>query len=167
MKYLRHIAFASALALIGMAVTAQAQLASLDGERVDVRAQDGKVVVLAIGARWLRLSEKQVPFTNALAKKYAGKNVTVYYIVTDSTDPKSKNKATDEELRVWASKQGLTVTVLRDPDGAATLKTFGVTQLPSFVVLDKAGNKSGNTFGGIEPDYDITVPISKVVDSLL
>jgi thiol-disulfide isomerase/thioredoxin len=167
MRYLRYIAMVAAVAFFAATAMAQMPLTNLDGQRVDIQAQDGKVVILAIGAGWLKLSEKQVPFTNALAKKYSGRNVVVYYVMTDSTDPKSKNKASDEELRAWVTKHGLTVTVLRDPDGAATLKTFGVSQLPSFVVLDKSGNKSGRTFGGIEPDYDITVPISKVVDPLL
>lgn len=63
--------------------------------------------------------------------------------------------------------QGLNVPVLRDSDGAATLRKFGIDQLPSFVVLDKSGGKSGDAFGGIDPKFDITVPISKKVDSLL
>ena len=32
-------------------------------------------LVLAIGAAWLPLSSKQAEYTNAIAKKYAGKNV--------------------------------------------------------------------------------------------
>jgi triphosphoribosyl-dephospho-CoA synthase len=57
--------------------------------------------------------------------------------------------------------------LLRDPDGAATLKKLGVDQIPSFIILDKTGSKAGETFGGIDPTYDITAPISKAVDRLL
>jgi thiol-disulfide isomerase/thioredoxin len=150
--------------------SAQTSLPSLSGGSVDVQAQKGKVVILAVGAKWLPLSVKQAEFTTALAKKYAGKNVAIYFIAIDSVnpkDPKSKNRATDDELRQWASTNRLTVNVLRDPDGAAVTGKFALDQLPAFIVLDKNGAKSGDAFGGIDPKYDITVPISKKVDSLL
>jgi hypothetical protein len=35
------------------------------------------------------------------------------------------------------------------------------------VILDKQGNVSGTAFGGIDPKFDITIPISKAVDKLL
>ena len=148
-------------------VSAQTSLPSLSGGSVDVQAQKGKVVILAVGASWLPLSGKQAEFTNALAKKYAGKNVAVYFIATDSANPKSKNYATDDQVRQWASANRLTVTVLRDSDGATVMRKFAVDQLPAFIVLDKNGGKSGDDFSGIDPKYDITVPISKKVDSLL
>ncbi|MCV6004852.1 hypothetical protein OFO99_35995, partial [Escherichia coli] len=84
-------------------VPAQTRLNSLNGGSVDVRAQRGKVVVLAVGASWLPLSSKQAEFTNVLAKKYSGKNVIIYFIATDSANPKSKNYATDEKLKQWAA----------------------------------------------------------------
>ena len=149
------------------AVSAQTSLPSLNGGSVDVQAQKGKVVILAVGASWLPLSGKQAEFTNALAKKYAGKNVTIYFVATDSTNPKSKNFATDDQIRQWASTNRLTVPILRDSDGASVMRKFAVDQLPAFIVLDKSGNQSGDAFGGIDPKYDITVPIGKKVDSLL
>ncbi|HQU91638.1 MAG TPA: TlpA disulfide reductase family protein [Pyrinomonadaceae bacterium] len=149
------------------AVSAQTSLPSLNGGSVDVQAQKGKVVILAVGASWLPLSGKQAEFTNALAKKYAGKNVTIYFVATDSTNPKSKNFATDDQIRQWASTNRLTVPILRDSDGTSVMRKFAVDQLPAFIVLDKSGNQSGDAFGGIDPKYDITVPIGKKVDSLL
>ena len=149
------------------AVSAQTSLRSLSGGSVDVQAQKGKVVILAVGASWLPLSSKQAEFTNALAKKYAGKNVSIYFIATDSNNPKSKNYATDDQIRQWASTNRLTVTILRDSDGASVMRKFAVDQLPAFIVLDKNGNQSGDAFGGIDPKYDVTVPIGKKVDSLL
>lgn len=149
------------------AASAQTSLPSLSGGTVDVQAQNGKVVILAVGASWLPLSGKQVEFTNALAKKYAGKNVAIYFVATDSTNPRSKNHATDDQIRQWASTNRLTATILRDSDGANVMRKFAVDQLPAFIILDKSGNQSGDAFGGIDPKYDITVPISKKVDSLL
>ena len=119
------------------AASAQVNLTSLDGTRIDVEGQRGKVVVLAIGASWLPLSGKQAEFTNALAKKYAGKNVVVYFVATDSANVKSKNYASADALRKFAFANKINVPVLHDPDGTLTLKKFKVDQVPSFVILDK------------------------------
>ena len=134
------------------AASAQVNLTSLDGTRIDVEGQRGKVVVLAIGASWLPLSGKQAEFTNALAKKYAGKNVVVYFVATDSANVKSKNYASPEALRKFAFVNKLNVPVLHDPDGTATLKKFKVDQVPSFVILDKNGSIAAEQFGGITTD---------------
>ena len=79
---------------------------------------------------------------------------------------KSKNFATNEMLSTFVTDSKLSVPILRDPDGAF-MKRLHVDQLPSFVVLDKTGAISGDPFGGIDPKFDITVPISKRIDSLL
>lgn len=147
--------------------SAQTVLTGLDGSKVDIEAQDGKVVILAVGASWLPLSAKQAEYTNILAKKYAGKNVVIYFVATDSDSVKSKNFASNEDIRKFSTTNNLSVTVLRDSDGALTLKKFKIDQLPSFVLLTKSGDLSGEPFGGIDPKYDITVPISKAVDKLL
>ena len=106
-----------ALALVG---TAQTSLVGLDGSRVDIQAQHGKVVVLAVGASWLPLSGKQAEYTNPLAKKYPGRDVAVYFVTTDSTNAKSKNFASDDAVKKFATANKLNVTVLRDGDGLAT-----------------------------------------------
>lgn len=167
-KLLKNLFILAVVGLVSaVAVTAQTPLTSLSGVTVDIQGQKGKVVIVAIGATWLPLSGKQAEFTNSLARKYAGKNVSVYFVATDSVNAKSKNYASDEKIRQWAAEKRLTVTVLRDPDGAAVMRKFAVDQLPAFIVLDKNGSQSGDAFGGIDPNYDITVPISKRVDPLL
>ena len=167
MNTLKNI-FAVAAFVIALASAsfAQTSLPSLDGGSIDVQAQKGKVVVLAVGATWLPLSAKQAQFTNALVKNYAGKNVAFYFIATDSTNAKSKNYATDERIREWGATNKLTINILRDSDGAIVTNRFAVDQLPAFIVLDKNGARS-DAFTGIDPNYDITVPISKKIDSLL
>ncbi len=168
MKTIKSIvALFSITVVMAIAASAQTSLTFLNGSRIDVQGHDGKVVILAFGASWLPLSEKQADYTNALARKYAGKNVIVYFVAIDSTNPKSKNFATNDDIQKFVTANKLTVPVLRDSDGAATLKKFNVDQVPSFVILDRQGNKSGELFGGIDPKFDITVPISKAVDGLL
>jgi hypothetical protein len=155
------------LLTLALAVSAQTNLRSLDGSTVNVEGQRGKIVVLSVGASWLPLSSKQADFTNALAKKYAGKDVVVYFIATDSLASGSKNFASNEALQKFSFDNKLNVSVLRDPDGVATLKRFKLDQVPSFVILDKNGVAIGEPFGGIDPKYDITIPISRVIDKIL
>jgi peroxiredoxin len=164
--------FATILSLTLMftgAAFSQTVLTSLNGDRVDLESQRGKVVVLAVGAAWLPLSAKQAQYTNALAKKYTGKNVVIYYIATDSANAKSKNYSSIATLRTFAETNKLNVQVLHDPDGIGTLKRFRIDQVPTFVILDKSGNIAGEQFGGITTDakYDVTAPIAKVIDRLL
>ncbi len=140
---------------------------SIEGERIDLEAQKGKVVVLAIGAQWLPLSNQQAIYINKLAKKYAGSEVVFYFISADSTSPKSKNYASDEDLRKFAVTNKLTVSILRDSEGSTTLKRFKIDQLPSFVILDKTGKLATTPFSGIDPKGDISVKISQEIDKVL
>jgi peroxiredoxin len=151
-----------------MAISAQAvTLTSLDGEKVNVQGQKGKVVVLAIGASWLPLSNQQAVTINKLAKKYAGRDVVFYFVTTDSTSAKSKNYANDDMIRKFATSNKLNVPVLRDSDGAITLKKFGIDQLPSYVILGKDGKPATESYVGIDPKTDITLAISQEIDEIL
>lgn len=155
-------------AVLALAAHAQAvNLTALDGSKVNVTGQTGKVVVLAVGATWLPLSKDQFVIANKLAKKYANRDVVVYFVATDSANAKSKNFASDAEIQAYATKNKLTTSILRDSDGLLTLKKFAIDQLPSFVILDKSGKSIGEPFGGIDPESDISIPISKAIDKLL
>jgi thiol-disulfide isomerase/thioredoxin len=168
MKPLKNIfAVAGLVAALTVASFAQAAFQSLDGTRIDVEGQTGKVVILAVGASWLPLSDKQAEFANTLSKRYTGKPVVVYFIATDSTSARSKNYASNDDIAKFVGTSKLTVPVLRDSDGSVVLKRYSLDQLPSFVILDKTGKMSGEAFGGIDPKYDVTIQISKVVDRLL
>ncbi|MGB2750813.1 MAG: TlpA disulfide reductase family protein [Pyrinomonadaceae bacterium] len=168
MKTIKSFISISALTVIlSIAAFSQTVLTSLDGSRVDVEAQTGKVVVLAVGAAWLPLSSKQADYTNALIKKYAGKNVVFYFVATDSANAKSQNFRSTDDIRKFAFTNKLSIPILRDPDGTATLKKYEIDQVPSFVILNKNGDRVGEPFGGIDPKYDITIPISKAIDRLL
>jgi len=158
----------SFMVTLSLAVSAQS-LTALDGGRIDVQNQKDKVVVLAIGASWLPLSNQQAVITNKLAKKYAGRDLVIYFVATDSTSAKSKNFASDDELGSFVTRTKLTVPVLRDSDGAQTLKKYGVDQLPSFVILGKDGKPAAEAFGGIgtDPKNDISIHISQAIDKIL
>ena len=141
-------------------------LRSIDGQTVSANSLRGEVVVLAFGASWLPLSRAQLQGVRKLADEYANRAVVVYWVSTESADPKSKNYASDDQLRGFSQKYGLKVTVLRDPDGAIS-KKFGIDQLPSIVIIDKEGNVSGAPIGGLDPQGNLAAQLASRLDKLL
>ena len=135
-------------------------LRTTEGGEISSEMLRGDIVVLAFGASWLPLSRAQVQGVQQLADEYGPRNVRVYWVSTDSLSPKSKNYATDEQLRAFAKKNGLKIAVLRDPDGAL-FKQTGANQLPAIVILDRTGNVSGAPIGGLDPN-----PKVRLVDQL-
>jgi peroxiredoxin len=141
-------------------------LRSIDGQTISSDSLRGEVVVLAFGASWLPLSRQQVQGVRKLADKYSGRGVAVFWVSTDSESPKSRNYASDEQLREFSRKYDLNVTVLRDPDGKVS-KQLGVDQLPSIVILDKQGNVHGSPIGGLDPKGNLTEQLAPLLNELL
>jgi len=141
-------------------------LRSIDGQTVSSNSLRGEIVVLAFGASWLPLSKTQLQGVRKFADEYSNRGVVVYWVSTESENSGSKNFASDDQLRAFAEKYGLKVTVLRDPDGAVS-KKFGVDQLPSIVILDKEGNISGGPIGGLDPNGNLAGQLASRLDKLL
>lgn len=141
-------------------------LRSIDGQTVSSDSLRGEVVVLAFGASWLPLSKTQLQGVRKLADEYSNRNVVVYWVSTESDDSKSKNFASDQQLKTFSQKYGLNVTVLRDPNGVVS-KKFGVDQLPSIVILDKEGNIAGTPIGGLDPLGNLAAQLAPRLDKLL
>lgn len=173
MKYIKFLLVALSLIFVfsNIDFAQNATLTTIDGGSVSTGAQKGKVVVLAIGATWLPLSKNQANITNKLTKKYLGKDVVIYFVATDSNDAKSKNFASSQALQTFAVNNKMTATVLRDADGAATLKKFNVDQIPAFVLIGKDGKMIGEAFGGVtpgaQPETDLANIISQAIDKVL
>jgi peroxiredoxin len=146
--------------------SAEFSLRSVDGQTVTSASLRGEVVVLAFGASWLPLSKTQLQGVRKLADEYSNRGVVVYWVSTESEDPKSKNYASDEQLRAFAQKYGLKVTVLRDPDGVVS-KKFGIDQLPSIVILDKQGNMVGGPIGGLDPTGNLAAQLASRLEKIL
>ena len=142
------------------------KLRTTDGGEISSEMLRGDVVVLAFGASWLPLSRAQVQGVQKLADQYSDRHVRVYWVSTDSLSPKSKNYATDGQLRDFARKNGLKVGVLRDPDGAL-LKELNIDQLPSVVILDREGNVNVPTVNGLDPRGDLAEKLAQRLDRLL
>ena len=145
--------------------TVNFSLHTADGQTITSDSLRGEVVVLAFGASWLPLSKAQRQGVRKLADEYSDRGVVVYWVSTESEDPKSKNYASDDNLRAFAQKYGLKVTVLRDPDGT-TSKKLGVDQLPSFVIIDKHGVAS-EPIGGLDPNGNLANQLAERLDKVL
>jgi glutathione peroxidase-family protein len=143
---------------------------SLDGNQIDVEAQKDKVVIMAIGASWLPLSNDQADTINKLAKKYNGRDdVVFYFIATDSDSQKSKNFASDDDIKKFAKRNKLNITILRDNEGKASIQKYKLDQLPAFIILDKQGKTDGDPISGIDPfgEVDTATLLSNRIDKLL
>lgn len=140
-------------------------LRSIDRQTITSDSLRGEVAVLAFGASWLPLSKTQLQGVRKLADEYSDRGVVVYWVSTESEDPKSKNFASDDQLRAFATKYGLKVTVLRDPDGV-TSKKLGIDQLPSIIILDKRGNAS-EPIGGLDPNGNLAGQLARRLDEVL
>ncbi|HEX8424151.1 MAG TPA: TlpA disulfide reductase family protein [Pyrinomonadaceae bacterium] len=143
-------------------------LRSVDGGSITSEQLRGDVVILAFGASWLPLSRTQVEGVQRLADEYRERDLRVYWVSTDSESQKSKNFATDDQLRSFARKNGLKIGVLRDPDGVL-FKRLGVdrNQLPALVIFDKDGAISGSPIGGLDPEGNLVQRLSARINALL
>ncbi len=166
-KVLVTIALAT-LTLFSVAARTQAQAAefsfrSVDGPAVTSESLRGEVAVLAFGASWLPLTRNQMEGLKKLADQYAGRGVAVYWVSTESDSAKSKNFASDDDLRVLGRKYK--ITVLRDPDGTIS-KRMGVDQLPTTVIINKQGQAVA-TLGGLDPNSDFAKQLAEKLDKVL
>ena len=141
-------------------------LRAVDGQRVSSDEVRGQVVVLAFGASWLPITRKQVQGIRKLADAYSAHGVIVYWVSTDSEKPSSRNYASDDQLRAFARKYALNLTILRDPDGKVS-KQFGVDQIPAVVILDKQGEVYGEPINGLDPEGNLDDKLATPLDVLL
>lgn len=142
------------------------ELRSIDGQAIGASEVRGQVVVLVVGANWLPISRRQAQNIRKLANEYGKRGVVVYYVSTDSESPKSKNYASDEQLKAFSRRHDMNVTVLRDPE-AATVKQMGVNQLPAIVILDRSGKVFRSPITGLDPEGNLSEQLAEPLNELL
>jgi peroxiredoxin len=168
--------FLMALSLVALpphgAVQAQQQervqfsLRSIDGQAIGTDELRGQVVILMAGASWLPLSRKQAQSIRKLANEYGKRGVVLYWVSTDSESPKSKNYASDAQLKEFARRHELNVTVLRDPD-ATVVKQMGVDQLPAIIILNRGGRVFRSPITGLDPEGNLSEQLAEPLNELL
>ncbi len=100
------------------------------GGVLDLAALRGRIVLLDFWATWCGPCNVTSPILDGFAKAHAAEGVTVLGLSQDS-EP-------DDVLR-WLERHRVSYVVAHDP-GAAAGRAFGVTNLPTLVVIDREGN---------------------------
>lgn len=126
--------------LLATAFAAQAPnvtLTGVDGSSFSLAGNKGKVVVLSFGATWVPMTAKELPALQKLVSAHP--KASFYWVSTNAAKAGEKNFVSDADLQAFVAKNGLRIPVLRDADKAA-YKAFGLTSLPSLLVIDATGN---------------------------
>lgn len=116
----------------------QLKLRTLNRESWSLTEQRGKYVVLSFSSVRFPLVGKTLPALEKLAQRYAGRNVNVYWVSTDSATPGVKGYVADAELRNFAERHTTHVTVLRDPN-KAEFQRLRLDAIPTLVIVGHNG----------------------------
>ena len=110
------------------------------GARMQLAELKGRPVILDFWATWCGPCQVQAPILDRLARKYEGRGLVVLGVNID--DPPALAKE-------YARKKGLSYPILTD-DADLASKLYGVTKLPSLVVIDRNGNVTSFTTGLVD-----------------
>lgn len=115
------------------------------GARMQLAELKGRPVVIDFWASWCGPCAVQAPILDRLARKYEGRGLVVLGVNID--DPPAIAKE-------YARKKGLSYPILTD-DGDQAAASYGVSKLPSLIVVDRQGNVSSFMTGLVdEPSLD-------------
>jgi hypothetical protein len=153
---------AAALAPAALAQGPSGTFRTTGGGTLAVAGMRGRVVVLAFGGIVDPQSPEELPVLQQLANRYQGRGVDVYWI---SLDPAATS---DAALTQFAAGHGYRGAILRDSgDVLRSVSAGRKPQLPTLVVLDKAGAVAGKPIGGFDRDVDVVAQLAAVIDPLL
>lgn len=100
------------------------------GNRIRLSDLKGNVVVLDFWASWCKPCREQSPIVDSVAKKFDGKEVMVVGVNTGDRR---------DLAETFLKEHPVSYASVIDEDGAAS-EAFGVSRLPTIVVIDRAGN---------------------------
>lgn len=101
-----------------------------EGARMNLASLRGKPVVLDFWATWCGPCAVQAPIFDRVARRYRDKGVTFIGV----------NVGEDAEIAsAYAKRKNLSYLIAVDGDGLDASSAFGVTTLPTVVVIDKDG----------------------------
>lgn len=157
-------AFLTILLFFAATAPADAQsegFAKLGGARFDVGSERGKVVVLAVGARWLPFSKGQAATLNKLAARFDSSAVSLFFVMTDGAE------SPDSRLEEFALLSKLNVPILRDPKGVQVDKLFKPEQMPAYLVIGKDGKRAGAPVTGFDIKADMEPVLAELIELAL
>ncbi len=104
-------------------------LEDLDGEKVRLVDQRGKVVLLVFSTTWCPHCREMPPYLNELHREYAGRGLVIFNIDIQEHPKK---------VRSYAASQGIKYRILLDAK-AETATFYEVRGVPSLILIDKDG----------------------------
>ncbi len=137
-KFVMTMAAMAVISTLALAQNPQISLRSTDGRAVNSADLKGKIIVLSFGGTWVPLASKELPALQKLADRYSTRGVQVYWVSINSDKQGTRNYAGDADLVVFAQKNNVRLTILRDPEQQA-YKAFGLDAVPTVVILDRDG----------------------------
>jgi len=133
---------------------------TLNGQMIGLEQLRGHVVLLDFMASWCRPCEKAVPHYVALSAKLRPRGLRIVLISEDEDRP---------DIVDFVARLGVKLPVAMDP-GERWYKAFGVTALPTAVLVDRAGRVRHVIDGGSSPDkgpQSMTTRVDRAVAELL
>ncbi len=138
---------------------------SLNGETLNLSQFRGQVLVISFSAKGIPLAQTELPQLERLATKFAGQDVKVIWISTNSLKPKANSFASTAELQNIANQYSHLI-ILRDLEGTVFQQT-GSDTLPTIFILDKSGRSVGRARVGIDPQANLANDLSPIITQTL
>lgn len=123
------------------------RLRGVDGRTYDLASMRGEVVLVSFGATWCMPCSEELIALEALKGEYAGRRVRFLWVSVD------QENTSNSILRHYARRRGLTMPVLRDPEGSAFAQFSARSRIPMVVFFDREGRFIAPAhFGMTTPD---------------
>jgi peroxiredoxin len=132
-------------------------LSTLDGGTLRLRDLQGQIVFLNFWATWCAPCQNEMPELQKIEEEHRSEGVRVI-AVTDPTQGQ-----TEDGIRTFLLRLNLKLTVAlsSDPD---LYEQFGVAQIPTTFIIDRAGIIREEHIGELHPD-DITAYLDELVSN--
>jgi peroxiredoxin len=138
---------AAAGASSGGKPTASFNVVSLDGEKFDLAALRGKVVVLNFWFIGCAPCRVEMPGLNQLVSEFKGKDVVFIAFASDSA----------EDLRTFLKEKTFNYHII--PEGLKVAETYEVNVFPTHIVIGKDGQIVSRFMGGSDKRHDDLRPL--------
>jgi peroxiredoxin len=113
-------------------------LEGLNGQKVQLNALKGKIIILNFWATWCGPCKEEMPSMEALYQHYKERDFVLLTISVDYGGP--------EPVKKFIEKHHYRFPVLLDPKGK-TLDLFEINKIPATLIIDKKGKMIGRVIG--------------------